>query len=365
MLGGIHLAGGEPTNGMSAAAHAAIDRILTTAIASRVFPGAVVEAGRTNGVLFTRTAGRLTYEPRSTPVSARSIYDLASLTKVIGTAALLSREIETGRMRLNDRVRHWIPSWTGEERQLVTLRDLLEHSSGLPAHRQYFQTRSGRPSFEMAICEEPLEYAPRTQSIYSDPGFMLLGFAMENAASAPLDRQFDDWRDRELGADVEVRYRPGPEWLERIAPTEITPFGETRCGEVHDENAAALGGVAAHAGLFGTAAAVGACARWWMRSASLPLFAARTSVPASSRALAWDTMLPTSSCGTKMSASAIGHTGFTGTSLWLDPADDLYVVILTNRVHPTRDGEGIQDVRRALHDAIVTALQAGAAGRVD
>ena len=133
-----------------------------------------------------------------------------------------------------------------------------------------------------------------------------------------------------------------------------------RCGEVHDENAAALGGVAAHAGLFGTAAAVGACARWWMRSPSLPLFAARTAVPNSSRALGWDTMLPTSSCGTKMSASAIGHTGFTGTSLWIDPAHDLYVVILTNRVHPTREGDGIQDVRRALHDAIVTGLQADA-----
>jgi CubicO group peptidase (beta-lactamase class C family) len=130
---------------------------------------------------------------------------------------------------------------------------------------------------------------------------------------------------------------------------------------VHDENAAALGGVASHAGLFGTAAAVGACARWWMRSPSLPLFAAKSAVPHSSRGLGWDTMLPTSSCGTKLSPLAIGHTGFTGTSLWIDPLQDLYVAVLTNRVHPTRSGDGIQDVRRALHDAIVTGLQ-GAAG---
>lgn len=345
---------------MSTAGLAAIDSILSNAIADRVFPGAVVEAGRTRGALFARTAGSLTYEPRSAAVTPRTIYDLASLTKVIGTTAVIAGEIESGRMRLNDRVRHWIPSWTGEERQIVTLRDLLEHCAGLPAHRRYCEARSGRASFEMAICEEPLAYAPREKSIYSDPGFMLLGFAMEHAADAPLDRQFDRWRDRELGADIELRYRPGPDWLERIAPTESTPRGETRRGVVHDENAAALGGVAAHAGLFGTAAAVGACARWWMRSASLPLFSTRTSVPGSSRALGWDTMLPTSSCGTKMSASAIGHTGFTGTSLWIDPANDLYVVILTNRVHPTREGEGIQDVRRALHDAIVTALQGGA-----
>ena len=186
---------------------------------------------------------------------------------------------------------------------------------------------------------------------------MLLGFAIENAAGEPLDRQFDRWRDCELGAGIELRYRPGADWTGRTAPTENTPGGEARRGEVHDENTRALGGVAAHAGLFGTAAAVGAAARWWMRSPSLPLFATKTTVPGSSRALGWDTMLPTSSCGTKMSSAAIGHTGFTGTSLWIDPSQDLYVVILTNRVHPTRDGEGIQEARRAVHDAIVTALQ--------
>ena len=346
---------------MSTSAQAAIDAILDRAITARVFPGAVVEAGRANGTLFTRTAGSLTYDPEAAPVGARTIYDLASLTKVIGTAALMAGEVQSGRMRLNDRVRHWIASWTGEERQVVTLQDLLEHCSGLPGHRRYFESRHGRASFEMAICEEPLVYAPRSTSIYSDPGFMLLGFAMENAAGAPLDRQFDQWRESELGPDVELRYRPGPEWRERIAPTENTPFGEVRCGEVHDENAAALGAVAAHAGLFGTAAAVGACARWWMRSPSWPLFASKTAVPNSSRALGWDTMLPTSSCGTKLSPGAIGHTGFTGTSLWIDPAQDLYVVVLTNRVHPSREGEGIQEVRRALHDAIVTGLQADAA----
>jgi CubicO group peptidase (beta-lactamase class C family) len=184
---------------------------------------------------------------------------------------------------------------------------------------------------------------------------MLLGFAMENAAGTPLDRQFDAWRDRELPRGTELRYRPPADWRPRTAPTENTELGEERRGDVHDENAAALGGVAAHAGLFGTAAAVGACARWWMRSPSLPLFSTKSTVPGSSRALGWDTMLPTSSCGTQMSASAIGHTGFTGTSLWIDPAKDLYVVILTNRVHPTRSGEGIQDARRAIHDAIFSS----------
>ena len=333
---------------------AAISPIVKKAIADRVFPGAVIELGRTHGPIDSYAAGTLSYAPESVPVSVNSIYDLASLTKVIATSALMAGEVSAGRMRLDDRVRHWIASWTGEERQAVTLRDLLEHASGLPAHRKYFESRRGRASFELAISEEPLDYLPRTKSLYSDPGFMLLGFAIENAAGETLDRQFDRWRELELGDDIELRYRPGQEWIERIAPTENTPDGDPRRGEVHDENAAALGGVAAHAGLFGTAAAVGAAARWWMRSPSLALFAAKTTVPHSSRALGWDTMLPTSSCGTKMSAGAIGHTGFTGTSLWIDPANDLYVVILTNRVHPTREGDGIQDVRRALHDAILS-----------
>jgi CubicO group peptidase (beta-lactamase class C family) len=345
----------------TSAATNAIAPIADAAIAGRVFPGIVIEAGRTNGPILTFARGHLSYEPGAAAVTTETIYDLASLTKVLATTALVAGEVSAGRMRLNDRVRHWIDAWTGEERQAVTIRDLLEHASGLPAHRKYFESRRGRASFELAICEEPLDYPPRTQSIYSDPGFMLLGFALENAAGDTLDRQCDRWRDRELGPDLTLRYRPPTEWLPRVAPTEDTPEGEERRGLVHDENAAALGGVAAHAGLFGTAAAVGACARWWMRSPSRAIFSEKSTVPGSSRALGWDTMLPSSSCGSEMSPHAIGHTGFTGTSLWIDPASDLYVVILTNRVHPRRDGEGIQQVRRALHDAIVIALRDGAA----
>jgi CubicO group peptidase (beta-lactamase class C family) len=333
-----------------------VEHILDDAIRSRVFPGAVIEIGRADGPLTAIARGAHTYDPSSTRVDAHTIYDLASLTKVLATAAVMSGELATGRMRLNDRVRHWIAPWTGEDRQAVTIQDLLEHASGLPGHRPYYQSRRGRASFELAICEEPLAYQPRAESIYSDPGFMLLGFAIEHAAGAPLDAQFDAWRDRELGPGLELRFKPDDAWRSRTAPTEVMPDGQTRHGEVHDENADALGGVAAHAGLFGTAAAVGACARWWMRSPALARFATKSTVPGSSRALAWDTMRPASSCGTRLSAGAIGHTGFTGTSLWIDPATDLYIAILSNRVHPTRNNDGIQQTRRALHDAIVTAL---------
>ena len=339
-------------------------RVVELAIASRVFPGAVVEIGRRDRVLATITRGALAYRDDSPAVDDLTTYDVASLTKVLATTALALHEVGSGRMRLNDPVRHWIPSWRGEHRQAVTLRDLLEHCGGLPANRPFFQTKHGRVPFELGICEEPLEYVPRTKSLYTDLGFMLLGFSIEHAGGTTLDRAFDEWRDRELGPNLELRFRPPSSWLDRMAPTEDSPHGERRRGVVHDENAAALDGVAGHAGLFGTAGAVGACARWWLARAIGPVpedsvlahFLQRSAVPGSSRALGWDTMLPTSSCGTRLSARAIGHTGFTGTSLWIDPAQDLYVAFLSNRVHPTRHGEGIQQARRDLHDAIVSDL---------
>lgn len=333
-----------------------VDGVLERAIANRVFPGAVVEIGRRGGVVTTLARGSQSYNGSAAAVAAGTVYDLASLTKVLATAALASGEFAGDRMRPNDRVRHWIPSWTGEDRQSVTIQDLLEHCSGLPAHRPYWERRRGRASFELAICEEPLAYLPRTRSLYSDPGFILLGLAIEHAAAAPLDQLFDGWREREVGRGVEIRFRPPVEWHERTAPTEDTAEGEERRGEVHDDNCAALDGVAGHAGLFGTAAAVGACARWWLASPAFATFARQSKTPGSSRALGWDTMLPTSSCGTRLSPRAIGHTGFTGTSLWMDPDQDLYVVLLSNRVHPTRMGDGIQETRRALHDAVVADL---------
>ena len=332
-------------------------QVLAGAIAAGVFPGAIVEVGRAGGALATLTQGAHTYASTAVAVGLDTIYDLASLTKVIGTTAVVARQIGAGRLRLDDPVRRWVPRWAHSDRERVTLRDLLEHCSGLPANRQYYQSLRGRDAFEHAICDEPLAYAPRTESHYSDPGFMLLGFLLETAGGAALDTLFDAWRDAEIGAQAELRYLPPTAWMARTAPTENSPEGAERRGQVHDQNAQALDGVAAHAGLFGTAASVGACARWWLRRATLlEGLLRRSAVPGSSRAIGWDTMRPTSSCGTRFSARAFGHTGFTGTSLWIDPEQDLYVALLANRVHPTREGDGIQPVRRALHDAVVTDL---------
>lgn len=343
----------------------AAERILDEAVARRVFPGAVAEIGRRAAPLATLTRGTLRYTPDSDSTASTTVYDLASLTKVLAATPLVLQLVLEGRVRLDDQVSRWIPQWTGSDRASVTLQDLLEHCSGLPGHRRYFESITGRVAFESVIAQEPLAYLPRWQSIYSDPGFMLLGFALEQVTDSPLDERFDAWRDQELGTGIEVGFRPAMS-PSRIAPTEVINADGEILGRVHDENAAALGGVAAHAGLFATATAVGHIARWWLSQlhtsdssrtrAIVQRFVQKSAVPGSSRALGWDTMLPTSSCGSRFSTQAIGHTGFTGTSLWIDPIQNLYVVLLSNRVHPTRDGEGIARVRAAFHDAVVAEL---------
>ncbi len=345
---------------------AAAADLLAEATASGVTPAAVVEAGRRSGAAWRAAFGRLTYEPDAPETRDDTVFDLASLTKVIATTTLAMRAVDRGALRLGDPVRDYLPHWRGADREDVTIRDLLAHCSGLTAYLPFYRDHQGRPDFERTICSLPLEYAPRTRSIYSDLGFMLLGFILADAGGARLERLFDDLRPPFTAE--RLRFTPPAAWRAATAPTEVDAWrGRLLQGEVHDENCYALGGVAGHSGLFGTAAAVGDFARAVLatfagptplgRRPTMELFAARTvDVPGSSRALGWDTMLPTSSCGTKLSPRAIGHTGFTGTSLWIDPGQDLYIVLLTNRIHPTRDNNQLKTLRGRIHDAIVGAL---------
>ena len=364
--------------------------ILSHAVTRHGFPAAVIEVGDPTRPLWRQAFGRLRFEGSAPETLPDTIFDLASLTKVLATTALVMQQVERGAIGLDDPVAEHIAAWAGADREQVTISDLLAHCGGLAAYAALFQDYEPVPSssvglyrparttgnvplsagqmrdrFEAAICGLPLDYAPRTKSVYSDLGFMLLGFIL--AGDVGLPSRFDAmWTQMKSAEDLQ--FTPPAKWIPRTAPTEFDPWrGRQLVGEVHDENAAALQGAAGHAGLFGTAAACGEHARHLLqilggrvgafRRQTLETFISRISdVPGSSRALGWDTMLPSSSCGRRMSERAFGHTGFTGTSLWIDPEQGIYVVLLTNRVHPTRANNAIREVRPAVHDAVMEEL---------
>ena len=348
-------------------------RVLADAIAAARFPAATVDVGASAGTLWQEAFGALTFDDTSPPATIHTPFDLASLTKPIVTTSVIMQLVGDSHLRLDEPVASLFPEWRGAHRDRTTVRDLLEHASGLSA-RLIDSPPRGRREFEHDICAMPLEYAPRTQSIYSDLGFILLGFAAADRGRRSLAAQFESivqglgQADSELATDpigfalaVQVRRLAAP----TLPLDDDARLGRLLVGEVHDSYAAALGGIAGHAGLFGSAPAVGAFARAVLRAARgdesvaapfspalLAQFLARSTVPGSSRALGWDTMLPTSSCGTRMSASAFGHAGFTGTSLWIDPARDRYFVLLTNRACGGGSLDQMRTVRRAFHDAL-------------
>ncbi|MBI2187443.1 MAG: beta-lactamase family protein [Acidobacteria bacterium] len=339
-------------------------RVVAEAVEAKAFPAAVVEVGDATRPVWREAFGRLTYDADARPAAEDTVFDLASLTKVLATVPIAMQQVERGAIGLDDLVRDHVAGWTNPDRAQVTVRDLLAHSSGLAGHAPLYESCRTRAEFEDAICRSPLAHPPRTKSIYSDLGFMLLGFLLERGGT--LAARFDVLR-AQMAVVEDLQFHPPRPWLPRIAPTEFDRWrGHLLVGEVHDENAWALGGAAAHAGLFGTAAAVGQCARHWLQvldgrtgaftRATAETFIRRADVPDGSRALGWDTMRPTSSCGRRMSPRAFGHTGFTGTSLWIDPDRAVYVVLLTNRIHPSRDNEAIRQVRPTFHDAVMEAL---------
>jgi CubicO group peptidase (beta-lactamase class C family) len=350
--------------------------LLRTSIAERVFPAAVVEVGSRDRVLWREAFGTLTFDPSAASTSEDTLFDLASLTKPMATTSVILQLLATHAVSVETPVASFVPEWSGEERASATVLDLLEHASGLPA-RLLDPPPPTRREFEHDICALPLEYAPRTRSLYSDLDFILLGFLAQDRGLTTLAQQFATIVDR-LDAVVA---RPEASFLAfevpvsargRTAPTVALPEdsrrGQTLRGEVHDNYAAALGGVAGHAGLFGTATGVGWFARTVLRAATgdqtLPppitsalvhMATRKSRVPGSSRALGWDTMLPTSSCGTQMSPAAFGHVGFTGTSLWIDPVLDRYFVLLTNRAGGGGTSDQMQIVRRGFHDLMAKA----------
>ena len=342
-----------------------VAEIIERAISKKIFPCACLEIGRTEDILWRGAFGHLSYERKSTAADHNTIFDLASLTKVIATAPLAMQHVDARRWALSDYVTQHLRSWCGADRELVTIEDLLAHTSGLQAYLPLFQERVDPQQYKETLCRLPLQYAPRSESVYSDLGFILLGFLIEDLTNMTLDDQFQNMA--ESSGLNEIQFLPPNSWKKRTAPTGDNQLrGRCLIGEVHDDNGWALGGVAGHTGLFGSTSAVGRFARiilgdfrggqTLVSPATLQTFTRKTNIPNSSRALGWDTMLPTSSCGSRFSKSAIGHTGFTGTSLWIDPEIDLYIACLTNRVHQTADSNAMQRFRPELHNAAIRAF---------
>jgi CubicO group peptidase (beta-lactamase class C family) len=341
--------------------------VVHDAVAAGTGTCAVLEVGDAGGVRSRVAAGRLSASPDAPEAGAGTVFDLASLTKVLATTLLAMRLEDDGRLAVTDRVHRWWPAWCGPGRDDTTIADLLAHASGLPAHRPLYAARRGAAALADAICRMPLDRPPRREAVYSDLGFILLGAVLERAGGAALGAQVSPLL-RGL-TEAPLAYRPPAAWRARTATTGWDAWRHrTLTGEVHDGNAWAMDGVAPHAGLFGTAAAVGDVARAVLgalhgrpiaglaRPDTVRRYATRrTDVAGTTRALGWDTMAPTSSCGPFLSPTAIGHTGFTGTSLWIDDARDAYVVLLTNRVATGAPADAIRTLRRAVHDALFGA----------
>ncbi|MFV2007698.1 MAG: glycoside hydrolase family 3 N-terminal domain-containing protein, partial [Longimicrobiales bacterium] len=355
--------------GMSAQRLAALDDLIERAIADSTAPGVALVIGRSGGVVRLRGYGRLDWDASSSSVAPSSLYDLASLTKVVATTSAAMLLVEEGSMDLDARVVDYIPWWGRGDptKEQVTIRQLLLHRAGLPPFRPFFLEMEGQTAFENTIADLELDYTPGERTVYSDIGFMTLAFVIEQISGMSLDVLLANRVWPRLGMS-DTRFTPDEGLLARIAPTEVDTIyrHELVRGVVHDENAYAMGGVAGHAGLFSSARDLAAFGLMMLRggstaqgrlfeSGTIDTFTRRFDDSAS-RALGWDTPSARSSAGNYFSAEAFGHTGFTGTSIWIDPELDVFVVLLTNRVNPTRDNTKHISFRRAVHDAVALAI---------
>lgn len=349
---------------------ARIDATIERGVSEGVFPGAVVVVGTREQILHAKGYGHLTWNPQSAvPHPDSTLYDLASLTKVVATTAAIMLLVDQGAIALDDPVARYLPAFAGGAKDRVTVRHLLEHRSGLRAFLPLHElTRTAAEARERVLAED-VRWDPGGRVVYSDLNAMLLGWIVERAAGVPLDSFVEQRIFRRLGLE-QTRFRP-PRTLEpRIAPVGSWR-GTPVAGTVHDQNAARLGGVAGHAGLFSTGADLARVAQWWLRGGewagqrlvrqeTVTLFLAPA---APGRALGWELNDTTNADngGRRLSPSAVGHGGFTGTSIWLDPERDVFVVLLTNRVFGPRTRNSIarlKAIRGRVADASVDLRQA-------
>lgn len=363
---------------------AEIRPILTTAQKGKIFPGAAVGiAGNINGLReeLLISCGHARLIPERTAMSADVFFDLASLTKPLATTLAVLCLMKEKKISLEESLPDLMQVPTEKRKQAITLKHLLSHTSGLPAHREYYKDLIRYPLADRKdiisdwILKEELLYQPGTQALYSDLDYILLGMIIEKKTKLTLDRFVADKIMKPLGLEGGMYFIPlagecnSKRSEKRIfAATEVCPWRhKVLCGEVHDDNAYVLGGVAGHAGLFGNIRSVLRLSAWlldmWqddadhpnIRNADLQQFMIRQRwVRNSTWTLGFDTPATKgSSSGSFLSATSVGHLGFTGTSFWIDRKKDLIIVLLTNRIHPQRDSAGMKEFRPYFHDAVV------------
>ncbi len=347
-----------------------VTTVLDSAIAAGAAPGAVL-AVSVRGERFTYGTGVLGQDDSARP-DAGTMYDMASLTKVIALTTVAMMAVEEGKLRLDVPVASYLPDFTRGlgAKGSVTVRDLLLHDSGLPAHRPLWKETVVRKGAMLRAMTSDLDHPPGEEMVYSDLGAITLTAILEKLYGKRFDRLFHEKVAAPLGM-VRSRFLPPHGWLADIAPTENDPWrGHMIRGEVHDENAAWMDGVSGHAGLFSTADDLLRFTEWALAGARGEAVAGALQPPpefrtwtlrqdhpaGSSRAIGWDTPSGRSSSGTIMSAQSFGHTGFTGTSIWVDVPRQVIVILLTNRVHPTRVTPKFTPLRPAVADAVMRAL---------
>ena len=365
--------------GMAPAVLWKVDSIMNAAIADRATPGAAIAIGRHGRIVKLQGYGSLDYRPGFAAVTDSSIYDLASLTKVIATTTAAMILFEQGALKLDAPLSSYLLEMRGyPDKEHITVRNVLLHNAGFRAFAPLWNRARGRDDYLRSILDLPLEYPTGAGTLYSDFGPILLGMAIERITRQPLDefvrnRIFVPLQMRETlynplaqslarsgagAADESLALLP------RIAPTEIDLYYRRQHmhGRVHDENAFAMGGVAGHAGLFSSARDLARFAQMMLNGGKLggvQLLSdytiqtwTRRQGDKSSRALGWDTPARNSSAGEYFTERAFGHTGFSGTSIWIDPERDVFIVLLTNRVNPTRENQKHIPLRRAISDAV-------------
>lgn len=342
--------------------------LLTKAVENKDTPGAVGLVLYKKNIIAHYAVGFRSILPQKTLVSQDTIYDLASVSKCVGTTTAALMLLEQGKIRLDDSVAYFFPEFSGDKAH-IRLRHLLTHTSGLPAWLPIYKNTCDRESWKNALAKTELEYKTDSKVVYSCLGYILLGLILEKVAGETLD----SFLNRELFEPLGMKdtgYNIAPSKLERIAPTEYSPERKyIITGEVHDENAYSIGGVSGNAGLFSTAydlslfsaMLLNECIwdnKQYLTPHTLNLMNQNhTAHLNDNRGLGWVKKGEYSSGGDLLTEASFGHTGFTGTSLWLDPKLDLAIILLTNRVHPTREGEnGVIRLRALFSNAVVASL---------